>query len=275
MATLGTWTGQYVAIRDAMVKTRGAIGLSSQGRTLPKLGAWDLYGMIVALVPSIVSALERATGSKDARLVAVPGGLADQVRWLEAHGVKDENPAAIFGGSSPKAPRIAIDLWMSGRKTTDPMVRVYAGDMGSYRIDHKQFDGKLQAVDLAVSYQLIIERAAMNAATFTIGGPSLPAVEESFSRLWQLFVALESAGATEPDAGLWDRVTDAAKKAAVGTGEWIQRAASTGGDLAGRVLAEAAQTVGEAAGSATSGFFDQAGLTAWIVVAAAIAVVAL
>ncbi len=249
------FTDGYAKTRAAMVKARGTGATGVTGSPLPRMAALTPVGMLVAIVPSITEALAKASGRRD---------VSEFLNGNQGRGTA--------GGDLPisQVRSITLDDYLRARPLDAyGLMRQLGGRTWILKGRHN--DGDEQIKNLLIEWDRLIKLAALHAGMFALS-PQLdaPSIVSWWKAWWALSTRLDQALATAPDPGLWDRIAYSAEHAAVDTGRWIQDASADVADVAGRAAAELATTAGRVAGAAAGGFFDQAGLTAYVVVGLAI-----
>ena len=249
------FTDGYAKTRAAMVKAHGIGAHGTTGSALPKMAAMAPIGMLVAIVPAIVEGLAKASGRRD---------VSEFLNGNRGRG--------MAGGDLPisEVRSITIDDYLRARPL-DAFGALRQLDGRTWILKGLHYDGDEQIKNLLIEWDRLIRQAALHAATFFTSPQLRPEEIVAWWRAWwALATRLDQAMATAPDPGLWDRIAYSASHAAADTGRWLQATGEDVADVAGRAAAELATTAGRVAGAAAGGFFDQAGLTAYLVVGLAI-----
>ena len=249
------FTDGYAKTRAAMIKARGVGATGVTGSPLPAMAAMTPAIMLVGMQPTIAAALRTASGRAEA-----------------SEFLNGNRGRGIAGGDLPisQVRALSLDDYMRARPL-DAYGVLRQLDGRTWILKAANFDGDEQIKNLLIEWDRLIRLAALHAGTFAIQ-PQLSATEIVgwWKAWWALATRMDQALAVAPDPGLWDRIGYSAAAAAADTGRWIQGASEDVADLAGRAAAELATTAGKVAGAAAGGFFDQAGLTAYLVVGLAI-----
>lgn len=283
---MATWLEAYTKIRDGLVAKQGAAASGNSG-ILPRTFAHDPFILLAEVYTSVESALVKMAGAN----YAVHGKLIDKYNSLSA--VRsftvqdpDDNSRAewekvakgdtgILGISQPLPPgeRATVDLveWISKGKAAggDSQWRFVGGAETAYRLGTHEH--KAQVVFIVSRWDRCVALAAKALATL----PTHPQLSEIETNEWWsayklLLTCLDVANDLPPDEGLWERIKGATKYSARETAEFAKGIVKDTSELAGGAAAELAALTGEALGRGVKGFTDEAGLTAYVVVAGAV-----
>lgn len=262
-------------MRDKMVADRGVGGTGATGARLPKTFAHDPYVMLSMIYDTVIATLKLSgrdawamigesqaeygiiTGSSSVSLVSIPGvthqvsvadGMIKVEHWL-THGRKHPTEGTI---------RYAKPVW--------GLVAL------PWHFGHR-FGGQLAEVRQLVSKW----DACIKLAGIAIGGMAMQpvmtpeATREWWSAYYQLLIAIEVIQ-EYPHPDTWQLLAGGIKAAVRESVETIQKGAEEAAKVAGQAAAEIGKTAGMVAGGFSEGFFGQAGMTAYLAVAVAIAV---
>lgn len=271
---MGAWVALYTQIRGELVKARGRGATGRTGADLPPTFAHEPFIFLALLWPSFMEAVKTAGGGfKHAYPAGPPSSNAQKILR------RIDSPDATGA--------VELEKWLSSAKPAgdDPSVRYVTSSLTSmvsipvaYGHTNRALEWSGRDPDVAMVRSVLVKwNVAIKMAGLCLEKmgthPTLTPDQtvDWWSAMYQLLVAMEVV-IENPPPTLGAQVIGGIKKAAEESVKATQEILAVGSDLAGRAAAEVAKSAGIAAGAAAKGFFDQAGMTAYLVVAVCIAV---
>lgn len=278
-ATLDKWQQLYIDLRTTLVKERGEATQGRTGASLPKTYAHEPFIWLAELFPDVLKALEL---EGDSAFAFIGRGATEYYQLTGAYG---EATAAldVYSGSFVDK-RAAYDAalavkdipltdWIARGKLygDDATIRLFKPAGFPIAIPYhiggvkSSADGREALRFLLGKWNECIRQAGValgNMARFPVMGAEQ--TREWWSAMYQLMTAI-AVTIELPRPDFATRFKAAARHA-------LDKSAEAAGELA----AEAATFIGDVTGTATQGFtrgfFEEAGLTAYLVVGLAIVV---
>lgn len=243
----------------------GQGGVSRNGNPLPVTTPAHQLVVLAAIHDELVKAISHLCSGSSAKLVDfadVVNGYTDKPSVSFDVWVTLCRPIEGSNGLTRNAPRLSKGAVETALAEHGIVLNTGVG----YRVETRQQAAVSNIANKSDRcYQLAA--AAQKAGRVQLGPDE---VKEWWSAVYQLFIAVE-VGQEIPTPGLFDRIVGGIKYAARGTAEWVSdEAVPAVSELAGQLAAGAGKAIGQGIGAGTKGFFETAGLTAWIVVIAAV-----
>ncbi len=269
-----TWTKLYTTMRDKMVADRGVGGTGATGARLPKTFAHDPYVMLSMIYDTVIATLKLSARDSYAFLGASPSEYRQLTGENAPGGIQ---VPGVTQTVSPSLATLKVEEWLTrGRKhPTDNTVRYVKPSWGFVAVPWHygyRFGQLAEIRQLVGKWDECIRQAGI-----AIGGMSMQpvmtpaATREWWSAYYQLMIAIEVIQ-EYPHPDTWQLLAGGVKAAVKESVETIQKGAEEAAKVAGAAAAEIGKTAGMVVGGAAEGFFSQAGMTAYLAVAVAIAV---
>lgn len=292
------WLNAYTTARNGLLAKNGSSGVvGPSGATLPKMSPFEAMELVSWILDDVIAAIGKAGYGhaklgkdeaerkkiEEARRGGIPGGLPTWFAAVPVVGLAGVVAADYALGGSSTSETITVSDWLvKGRHIPGaahvrnvPLAVAYPniqasgveGFFGSGGIPFHVSNGDVEVAFLIGRWQPLIQATAEAIAMYAFN-PSLrgDALKQWWAAYYAMMIAIEVVIA-HPRPSTAERIRGGLKYAARTTLKFIEEDVA---DAAGRVIAVGAATVGKAAGSAASGFFDEAGATAYIVAGVAI-----
>lgn len=298
---MGNWVKFYTALRDKMTKERGVGGVGRTGANLPVTQVADMLYMLALVYEDVIRAIVTANHGED---VAYPG--ASGAPSVEGPGLLDSALAFVGGGATggaaaaaARAARIDVRTWVVHGRRIDgyPLARAVeaspeaigsgaswmqgtltAAGVQGVTVPYHLYPGRLAQEQPAMIGNIMdrwdtcvrfaAERITLLAVAPTLKGANL---SEWWSHFYNLLVAVEVVIESPPPSTM-QLIAGATVFAAVKAGKAVQELTVGASHVAGQIAGELANTAGQVAGNAFSGFLGQVGLVGIMAVAVAILV---
>jgi hypothetical protein len=268
-----TWVQLVNELQSALVSERGANG-NDGGRPVPVTYPYEPFVVLAQLHDTMVRAIKVAnansgwalspTGDRSVGVRTAAGITIEE--WLMRAKPRGDDASVRYYAPPNVLAQVEV-AWTVG------LDGVWAVNGSSVIIDPDIRPQREEVRVLVGAWNAAIKQAGELLVRMLTHPGRLTDAETAawWGRLRSLAVRLD-VSREYPRPGFWDRVKGALREAGTKSVAAAEDIVGVGSKVAGQAAAELAKTAGIAAGSFTEGFFDQAGLTAYVVVGIAIAV---
>lgn len=262
-----TWTKLYTDLRAGWVAERGPGPNGRTGATLPRMRSTDGLLALSIVMDDFLRALRLAGSGQDRATVGVSD--ADAATRYTSSSVSTGGVLGSAGQRTYVPPdqwTVPLVEWIGrGKPTSDAAVRSLTWGIGplSYSLPYHYTALQLEEIRFLMgAWNAVMVRVVAELSTAATQ-PIL--ADEEIVAFWSAYYSLLRAIETVvelPHPSTWDRVKGGLKESLRATATFV-------GEATAEVATIVGETAGIAAGGLARGFLDQAGMTAFIVVAAA------